>query len=263
MRAASHTHCNHRVCVPLRQRRSAGLWEGLSIATNANEFWQPSGTVGSLRTVRDGEKWLGLYEEGGGRGRKDGRWRQCRNVSRPSDFGGYDLEIKVGCSGVTCWTHSSIEITCLELVFRLLHSLFCKWRSGSHSRNLIKHHLDEEQNKKTTNVAVTQLLRNLSRADSCESCVFLVAEFLGVEFSVENFPPLLLSLQTQSATRAWERTTKESSRGPDPICHAPPGVTTAAGQLELFQKFSKTWCAKNKSLLTRPVLAITIQKRLS
>lgn len=59
MSAAHHTRCNHWVRVPLRQRSSAGLWEGLSISANADEFWQPSGTVDSLRTARDGEEWLG------------------------------------------------------------------------------------------------------------------------------------------------------------------------------------------------------------
>lgn len=141
MRAANHTHRNHWLCVPLGEPRSAGLWEGLSTAANANEFWQPPGTVGSLRTARDGEKWLGLCEVLWGSvrrgGQKDGEWRAEQKCNASKGFqGGYDFvdnmalplglrkngnKSKVGCwlcSGLKGWIYSHMEMTCLETFFQ-------------------------------------------------------------------------------------------------------------------------------------------------
>lgn len=102
-----------------------------------------------------------------------------------------------------------------------------EWEERSHSRNWMKHHFGRKTKKSTANVAVTQLLQTLVMPTHANASRFWLRNWSG------KISPLFLSLQTQSATRASEKTTKESSRGPDPTCPAPPGVTTAAGRLQL------------------------------
>lgn len=63
MRPRNHTNCNHFVCVPLENCSPTGLWEGLTIMPNINEFWQLLGIVRSLWTLKDGVKRLGKAQD--------------------------------------------------------------------------------------------------------------------------------------------------------------------------------------------------------
>lgn len=98
-----------------------------------------------------------------------------------------------------------------------------------------------------------QFDRALVNVDQCKSSMFLVKS------SVENADVIywfgissifhLFPTQMQSATRALERTTKESSRGLDPISPVLPGETTTAGWPAVFLQLSDLITLLNSAMM--------------
>lgn len=98
-----------------------------------------------------------------------------------------------------------------------------------------------------------QFDRALVNVDYCKSSMFLVKGLVENAdmiywFGISSFS-IFFPTRMQSATRALERTTKESSRGLGPISPVLPGETTTAGWPAVFLQLSDLITLPNSAMM--------------